>query len=489
MHANPHLFEANACWLLRRLSEQYSKPLTLATVPEKEWKSLSDCGMDILWLMGVWKRSSGGRQKALNDPGLQQSYRQALPDWTENDVAGSPYAIFDYSLDPSLGGEGDLRELKERLNRLGLRLMLDFVPNHLAFDHPWTLSHPEYFIQPSASAKVEHPEFFFESRPGVYLAHGRDPYFPPWSDTVQINYFSPAAREAMVGELLKIAEVCDGVRCDMAMLPLNDIFKRIWGAVARGNAAGEFWQKAIDCIRRKKRDFIFMAEAYWNTEWQLHALGFDYTYDKIFYDRLLHSNAEEVRGHLLAGEEYQARSARFIENHDEKRAVAAFTPNRSQAAAMAAATVPGLRFFYDGQFEGRTVHTPIQLDREPREKISIEMNGFYQRLMEIIKAPFFHEGKWKLLSASQPDLLAWCWELGPDMVLVIINYSQSCVQGRVKLPRRIRGAKKISFSDRLHEVKYDYPADEINDQGIYVDLEPWSGHILEGPMLEKGERE
>ncbi len=103
MRANPHLFEAHAFWLLNRLSERYSKPLTLAAVPDKEWKALADRGFDILWLMGVWTRSPGARQKALDDPALRRAYETVRPGWSQKDVAGSPYAVFDYSLDPFLG--------------------------------------------------------------------------------------------------------------------------------------------------------------------------------------------------------------------------------------------------------------------------------------------------------------------------------------------------------------------------------------------------
>ena len=494
MRLNPHLFEINAFWLLRRLAAKEPRPLTLAAIPEGEWKSLRASGFDIVWLMGVWKRSPGARQKALKDPTLREAYTQALPGWTEKDVTGSPYAINEYSLDPSLGGEGELAELKDRLNRLGLKLMLDFVPNHLAFDHPWTLSHPEYFIRAPDSGCCGHPEWFFEAKSGVFLAHGRDPYFPPWSDTVQVNYFSPAAREAMMEELERIAEVSDGVRCDMAMLAISDIFKKVWGPVTgRPKPEKEFWGEAIARLRRKRPDFIFMAEAYWNTEYPLQQMGFDFTYDKILYDRLLHSDAREVRAHLQADSEYQKRSARFIENHDEKPAAGAFGSSRSLAAAGVAATIPGLRFFYDGQREGRRAHVPIQLGREPQEKNSLPIFNFYQRLMKTVDGPAYHEGNWKLLSVNASsennntfcNLLAWSWELGPEMELIMINDSAIRSQGRVTLPRKIRGSRKISFFDRLRGTRYFYLADEINEKGIYVDLNPWNAHIMKGPVLEK----
>ncbi len=448
MRLNPHLFEVNSFRLLQRLAGTASGPLTLSMIAEKEWKNLRDSGMDILWLMGVWKRSPGARQKALNDPGLRTAYDQALPGWTEKDVAGSPYAVHEYTLDPFLGGEGMLAELKERLNRLGLKLMLDFVPNHLALDHPWTFSHPEYFIGCSEPAKLEHPDWFFEAKPGIFLAHGRDPYFSPWSDTVQINYFSEAAREAMTGELEKIAGVCDGVRCDMAMLPMSDIFSKVWSPVTGlSKPEKEFWPESIKRIRGKRPEFIFMAEAYWNTEWQLQQMGFDFTYDKTLYDRLHHAEPKEIREHLLAEGEYQSRSARFIENHDEKRAFEAFGLQRSLAAATVSATVPGLRFFYDGQQEGRKIQTPVQLIRERQEEARPEVRNFYDRLLKLIDKPVFHEGRWQLLEVPSPNLLAWSWESGQSRTLIIVNYSSTCFRG--------------------------------NAGGVPVDLEPWGIHIID----------
>ena len=447
MRLNPHLFEVNAFRLLLRLSEKAGKPLTLEAVPEEEWTVLRESGIDIVWLMGVWKRSPGGRQKALNDPALREAYGRALPGWTEKDVTGSPYAVHRYTLDPFLGGEGTLAELKQRLNRLGLKLVLDFVPNHLAFDHPWTFDHPEYFVGAKEPEKSEHPDWFFEAKPGVFLAHGRDPYFPPWYDTVQINYFSPAAREAMRGELEKIAGVCDGVRCDMAMLPMNDIFERVWGPLAGLKPEKEFWPETIERIRAKHPDFIFMAEAYWDMEYRLQQMGFDFTYDKTLYDRLLHGGAQDVRAHLRAEKEYQCRSARFIENHDEKRAVEAFGFQRSLAAAAAAATVPGLRFFYEGQWEGHKVHTPIQLARERREKAEPAARNFYDTLLTTVDKPVFHEGRWQLLDAPSPELLAWSWELNSRGTIVIINYSPAAFKGAI--------------------------------QGKEVDLGPWGVHIIE----------
>src|SRR5207302_3088107 len=119
---------------------------------------------------------------------------------------------------------------------------------------------------------------------------------------------------------------------------------------------GEFWTDA----RAAVPDLLLIAEVYWDLEWRLQQLGFDFTYDKRLYDRLLHSPARDVAAHLTADDDYQRRSVRFIENHDEPRSASVFE-DRVTAAAVVMSTVQGMRFYYDGQFEGRRVHVPVQL--------------------------------------------------------------------------------------------------------------------------------
>jgi hypothetical protein len=100
---------------------------------------------------------------------------------------------------------------------LGMRLILDFVPNHVAPDHPWTGEHPEYFIRGEAADAQSDPASFIETG-GRVFACGRDPFFPAWPDVLQLNAFDPGLRPAARDTVLDIAGQCDGVRCDMAML-------------------------------------------------------------------------------------------------------------------------------------------------------------------------------------------------------------------------------------------------------------------------------
>ncbi len=489
MRGHPHLYEANARVLLRRLSEKHGRRLTLSSIPEEEWAALAKRGFDFLWLMGAWRRSPGARERALADPALRRAYDETLPGWTDADVSGSPYAILDYSLDPELGEHAELGELKSKLNRLGMGLMLDFVPNHLAFDHAWTRTHPERFVRGSEADVRAHPDWFFTHGGQPFLAHGRDPNFPPWTDTAQVNFFSEDMRQALSGELLRIAMVADGVRCDMAMLALNRVFEGVWGPMLNGlpRPAEEFWVDPMRRARERRPGFLFLAEAYWGLEWELQQLGFDFTYDKTLYDRLRFPSPAGVLGHLRAEELYQRRSARFIENHDEPRAAAALGKERSLAAAVVMATTPGLRFFHDGQLEGRRAHLPIQLIREPAELADAGVAAFYDKLLSSIDAPVFHGGEWSLVEAgpawdgneSHHNLLAWSWRQSRTLKLVVINYSAEPAQGRIKMPLPFQSGDKVAFTDELTAERYERDGAELKSKGLFVELGPWRAHVLD----------
>jgi hypothetical protein len=486
MRRNPWLYEINARLFLRRMSVKYQRPLTLAAIPVAEWQVLAARGFDLVWLMGVWRRSPAARQEALRHPGLRQEYGRVLPGWTEADIDGSPYAILDYSLDPALGGPDELGRLKTTLNGLGLGLILDFVPNHVARDHPWTLAHPDRFIPGNQAEVNSHPDWFFPAG-GIYLAHGRDPYFPPWSDTAQTNFYSPELRHALTGELLKITRVADGVRCDMAMLALNEIFGKVWGEVLKDvpRLRDEFWPEAIGWARQARPDFLFLAEAYWGLDSQLQGLGFNFTYDKTLYDRLLAAEPEDIRRHLTADLNYQQHCARFIENHDEPRAVAAFGRERSLAAAAVITSLPGLRLFFDGQLEGKRRRPPVQMVREPEEPIDSEIAEFYERLLETASARVFHDGDWASLEISPygadpgyRHLLAWRWQLEDQLRIVVINYSADTMQGYLKLPAGLSAPGKSAFIDILtgQELRLDIPGSD--NETLYVKLTPYRGLFL-----------
>jgi glycosidase len=250
----PVVYEINTWVWLAELSRQAGKPITLRDVPQGELERIAGYGFDGVWLMGVWQRSPGARQVARTYPGWQTAFQEALPDYSEVDIPGSPYAIHDYWTDLSLGGEDGLMALRSRLSEFGLSLMLDFVPNHMALDHIWLKKYPERFVQGSQQQLKAEPANYFQHPGGAIFAHGRDPYFDGWPDTVQLDYRLLVTRRVMSDALLRIAERCDGVRCDMAMLLTREVFQRTWGGQFNPPQA-EFWPTAIADLKASHPDF------------------------------------------------------------------------------------------------------------------------------------------------------------------------------------------------------------------------------------------
>jgi hypothetical protein len=489
MRRHPHLFEVNARILLGRLSRIHGRGLTLGTVPGAHWDLLARRGFDGLWLMGVWRRSPAARQAALTHPALRAAYAEALPDLGTEDVEGSPYAILDYEVDPALGTDNELCRLRAELNRRGMRLILDFVPNHLARDHAWTIAYPQRFVPAPAYEGAADPDWFFETRPGgPRLAHGRDPSFPPWTDTAQVNFASEDARAAPTRELLRVASLADGVRCDMAMLALNEVFLRVWPWAPGGLASSgrEFWTDAIAAVRQTHQNLVMLAEAYWGLEGRLLELGFDFAYDKTLYDALRWSGAAAVRAHLAAGS-LDGRAARFIENHDEARALAAFgAADRARAAAVVVATLPGLRLFHDGQLDGRRTRLPVQLVREPEEDPDPGMERFYDTLLGVCNDPVFHVGTCHPCAirpagegdGSHEHVLAWSWHADDALRVVVVNYSGARAQARIEITGDRAGSPRLA-RDLLSGRSVPWEG-EADVRTIRATLDPWEPWILAG---------
>src|SRR5262249_1237233 len=374
----PSLYQINTRVWLTELSRGLGRPATLDDIPDGELECLVESGFDWVWFLSVWQTGRAGQRISRTHPEWRREFQETLPDLCEEDIAGSGFAITGYTVHDQLGGDAALARLRERLRARGLRLLLDFVPNHTAPDHPWVESHPDYYVRGTELdlARAPHNHTWVRrTRGDLLLAHGRDPYFPGWPDTLQLDYGNRAAEEAMIAELVKTAGQCDGVRCDMAMLVLPAVFGRPWDIRAE-----PFWPRATQRVRERAPDFCFVAEVYWDLEWTLQQQGFDYTYDKRLYDRLRAGQTRPVREHLHAGLDYQSKLARFLENHDEPRAAATFPPEVHQAAAVITYLSPGLRFFHQGQLEERRKRISPHLCRGPAEPADRKLGRFYDRL-------------------------------------------------------------------------------------------------------------
>ncbi len=479
----PLIYEINTWVWLDELSRRHRKAVDLAAVPKREWDTIASYGFDAVWLMGVWERSPAGIRIANANQGLVADFRRALPDFVEADNVGSPYCVRRYAVDSRLGGPEGLAAARSQLARRGLRLILDFVPNHVAPDHPWTSEHPEYFVRGDAEGLRRDPPSFVETGGRIY-ACGRDPFFPAWPDVLQLNAFSGALRGAATETVQAIADQCDGVRCDMAMLLLNEVFQRTWGDRAGPPPNGEYWPELIGAVRERHPGFLFLAEAYWDLEWELQRQGFDYCYDKRLYDRLERGDAEGVRAHLGADLSYQQRLVRFLENHDEPRAAAVFPPGKDRAVAVAALAVPGAKLLHEGQFRGRKARLPVFLSRRPQEEPDTELEDFYLRLVAEITGEPFRTGRWELCATTGwPDnpthrnLVAWCWEKGASRRLIAVNLSETPSQALLRVPWGDLRGTTWRLDDRLTGKRFDRSGDEMAGAGLYVSLGAWGIHF------------
>ena len=498
--SHPLLYEVNTRVLLHELSEEAGTTITLGTIPESLIGRWAFCGFDAIWLMGVWTPGPTGVEIARTHPGLQEEYRKSLHDLEEQDIVGSPYAVQSYAIPTALGGEEGLRTFRERLAGKGIGLMLDVVCNHTARDHSWLVTHPEYYVQ-GGEENIGRDSFRVSTDTGErVIAFGRDPYFPGWTDTAQLNFCSRATRRAVTDTINHVAGMCDGVRCDMAMLVLEDVFRKTWGDMALSGvsnpASGEFWSEAIQEVRSQHPDFLFIAESYWGLEWQLQQMGFDYTYDKTLYDRMLREGASAVRDHLKADLDFQRHSLRFIENHDEPRAAQTLASDAwNCAAATIISAVPGMVMYHDGQMEGRKIRVPVQLRRREKEQTSTQVKGFYERLLLCINSPIFRKGTWKVLNVKPAwpdnytwqDFLAFSWhEESSGTRLVVVNYAPHNSQGYVELELPQSPGSAIEFRDLVGDAVYVRENTALSSRGMYFDLPAYGLHIFGVTKAHRG---
>lgn len=487
MSINPSIYEINARVFVKR----YSEDASLNDVPDEYWDELSKKKFEYVWLLGVWKICESVIEKYCFEEELVRSYNKALKGWRRRDVIGSPFSIDYYELNSQLGDMQTLIELKKKLNDRGLKLILDLSPNHFGADSKLIRENPEIFLEVDKSLYVNDSHTYFKPYEDFerYFAHGRDPFFPAWQDTIQVNFFSNQAREYFKKILTEIINYCDGVRCDMAMLALNNIFKNTWAGVLEKKGweqpEEEFWSEIISYIKNNNKDFIFIAEAYWDLEWDLQQLGFDYSYDKKLTDRLRYETSREIHDHLLAENEYQKKSLRFIENHDEDRAITAFGKEKSKAASVIISTIQGMRFYHNGQFEGKKIRLPLQLGREPEEPVIQGIKNFYKKLIDITTHDIFKNGEWNLLEPipswegnnSYTNILAWEWRLKNNRRIILVNYSDILSTCRLKFD--VTGLPDdFQIIDLLNDQEYYRTTEEVFHMGLYVELKPWQSHIF-----------
>jgi len=506
--AAPLLYEVYTRQWLSGLSARLGREIDLWAVPESELDRLESASVTHLWLMGLWPTGGKAKAEAVRHPELRRAYDDALPGWTDEDICGSPYAVSAYAVPPSIGGDEGLAALRKRLAERGIKLILDFVPNHTGLDHAWAVQRPHLYVGTPVGSDVKIKEAI--TIRGVHgervLAHGKDPFFPGWTDTLQLDYRRPETRKAMIEQLEKVAARCDGVRCDMAMLMLNDVFAKTWAHVPAMDqngqpiepSADEFWWTAIATVKNKHPDFMFLAEAYWDLEDRLCDLGFNFAYDKKLVDLLVHKDWG-VTGHLHALGDKNNRRAHFLENHDEPRAAAHLAFESHTAAALLIVGLPGLRFLHDGQLEGRRRFARIQLARRADEPVDRGVADIYDRVLSAVKGTAVGRGQWQLLQTRE----AWeqngshfaftlvQWQTPGDASrfdVVVINHADHRAQCRATITAQGLRQGTWTLRDVLSHEVYERDGDDLADDGLFLDVGPHAAQLFRFERSDPGKR-
>ena len=475
---HPFLYQISTRPWLYELSKKYGRNITkLSEIPTEEFDVLQQNGVDIVWMMGIWKLGEYGLEFDRNN-----TYDNVMPDWSIEDVIGSPFAITEYTCNPELGTDDDIYNLRTELRQRGMKLMLDFVPNHSAHDCPLAYSDIYMYIRdPDSSHEVDR----YNSRG---IAYGSDVGHRPWKDVIQWNYFDSKTIEAMTKNFVKVLTLADAVRCDVAYLVLNDVFENAWSYELNhyqySKPEEEFWSVAIKAAREVNKDAIILAESYYDEyNKKLIDLGFDYVYDKPLLDNLL-LTTNDVKEFLRSKtNESWDKACHFVENHDEQRIVFKTEGNykKAMAAGTIGATVGGMIFMNHGQWEGKKNKLDVHLRRATYETDNLEVKNYYKKLNQVLLEPAFRSSNFyyidNMTGDKKDDFISYIKEEGDNHYLVVVNYSDN--QGCATVPiYNIKGYEYCLLHEALSDQEYVKTITEVKN-GMQICLDAWESQIFQ----------
>jgi glycosidase len=461
--------------------ESGKKITKITQIPESEFDKWRDMGFKWVWFMGIWQLGPYGLEHDRTNPDVTRHYDEILPGWTKEDVIGSPYAVLSYTVNTEIGTLDDIRWLRQQLNKRGMKLMVDFVPNHSAWDAPEIVDKPNYFIRSPKGAPIDR-KFYRENG----IAYGRGIWCDPWTDVAQFNYFDTECRNSRINIVKMIAEIADGCRCDMAHLVTNDAFGDFWQKELQSwgytRPSTEFWTDVIRAVKSIRKEFIFMAETYSDFLPRMISQGFDYVYDKEPLDKLvykdIHGFKELIRWTSM---EHKSHTAHFTENHDEDRTTKKFWNYNPMAKAAAAAvlSLPGMRFIYQDQWDGLANRIGVHLRRATPEPKRTEIYDFYMKLFSVYKKDAFINGDFKFLEVNgDQNMLTWKYTKGSEHYLVAVNFGEGKIYGNVVLDDAPLTGDLIKVEDIISGEVYERNPREMRTSGLFVALDHYQVQIF-----------
>lgn len=469
---------------LDQLTKQYGYPITrLDQIPDPELDKLRDEGFTGLWLIGLWERSKASKRikQLCGNP----------------EAAASAYSLYDYNIAQNIGGWDALANLRQRLWQRGIRLASDMVPNHTGMDGEWVMNHPDYFIQRKDNP---FPQYTFtgenlsqDSRTSIYLEdhyyskndcavvfkrvdnqtgdvryiyHGNDGTGLPWNDTAQIDFLNPQAREAVIQQILHVAQNFPIIRFDAAMVLAKKSIRRLWypepghgGDIATRSEyslttqqfndaiPNEFWREVVDRVAKECPDTLLLAEAFWMMEgYFVRTLGMHRVYNSAFMNMLKKEENQKYRDTIKNTIKFDPqvlkRYVNFMNNPDEETAIAQFGDgDKYFGVCTLMITMPGLPMFGHGQIEGFTEkygmeYTKAYKDEKPSQYL---VDRHWHDIFPLMKKRYLFSGVdnfliydlWEAGHVNE-NVFAYSNGSGKERTLVFYNNKYDQAHGWIK---------------------------------------------------------
>lgn len=308
---------------------------------------------------------------------------------------GSPYSVRDYrAIDPALGTAADFRAFVEKAHSLDLRVMLDLVANHSAWDNPLITEHPDWYVRNAA---------------GEILPPNAD-----WTDVAELDYANADLRRYMIEtSLYWVNEFgIDGFRADAAE-----------------QVPTEFWRDWRDALKAANPELLLLSES---AGLSMYRSGFEVAYDwdtqAAFTTALLNPGLTQQALSTVVAEQRrysnQLWRMRYLENHDQER-IASVTATKVQRRAAAAflLTIPGLPLIYAGQEVGATERPSLfEPDTVNFARGDENLRAIYAELIKLRgEHPALREGTLTPLSTKGQQFLLFERATAEQRVLVFIN--------------------------------------------------------------------